>query len=152
MKKAPEKSSTKTEDKATKPSPEAQQRAARKIFLFGGLLLLTLLIQSLELPWRMLAVLTGGAAAVFGVLALIATWKSGMRGLTIPAVVVGTVMSILMAFSTLLAVFIWDIEMDLQDCKNGAITVSATEQCDATYKSEFEQWRQDLESKAGLGN
>ncbi len=158
MKKAPKQSPTappkKPEQPAkrqqdAKPSPAAQ-KAARRVFQFAALLLLTLFLQGLDLPWRMLAVASGAAAGVFGVIALVAAWKSGIRGLTIPAVAVGTVMSILMAFSTLLLVFIWDIQMDFQECKGGAITVSAAEQCEATYNSDFDQWRTDLEGKVGL--
>ncbi len=154
MKKAP-KQSPKTSQPAEKRPHDAKttpamQRAARKVFKFAAFLLLTLLLQGLDLPWRLLAVATGLASAVYGVMALISAWKSGLRGLTIPAVAVGTLMSVLMAVSTLLAVFIWDIEMDYKDCKDGAITVSATEQCEASYKSAVEQWRSDLESKAGL--
>lgn len=140
-----------------KPAPDkdtrspAAIRASRRVLQFGGLLLLTLLVQALDLPWRMLSVLTGTAAAVFGIIALVSAWKAGLRGLTIPAVVVGTVMSIMMAFSTLLLIFIWQIEIDHQDCVHGAITVSARDTCDQTYKEDFNSWRKDMEKRAGIG-
>lgn len=149
MKKAPPEPTKQTAGKDTPDNP-ATLRASRKVLWFGGLLLLTLFVQTLDLPWRLLTVLTGGAAAVFGVIALVAAWKARMRGLTIPAVVIGIVMSSVMALSTLLLLFIWQIEIDHQDCVNGAITVSARDTCDTTYQQDFEEWRKNMESRAGI--
>lgn len=150
MKKAPPEPRKQVTDKNT-PEDPATVRASRRVLRFGGLLLLTLFVQTLDLPWRLLTVLIGGAAAVYGFMALVTAWKAGMRGLTIPAVVIGIVMSSVMALSTLLLLFIWQIEIDHQDCVNGAITVSARDTCDTTYQQDFDEWRKNMESRAGIG-
>ena len=130
-----------------KDSPELM-RASRRVMIFGALLVLTLITQTLDLPWRLVTVAVGLSALMYGIRAVIGVWKVGMRGLVIPAIGIGAIMSALMAFSTALSLFVWGIEMDFQDCRAGAITVSASEQCTAEYKSAITNWRTSVESRA----
>ena len=116
--------------------------------IFGALLVLTLITQTFDLPWRLVTVAIGLTAVVYGIRAVIGVWKVGMRGLVIPAIVIGVIMSGVMAFSTALSLFVWDIEMDFQECRAGAITVSASEQCTAEYKAAIANWRTSVESRA----
>jgi hypothetical protein len=104
----------------------------------GGLLV-TILLYFLSIPYLYFTLLTAPATIVMAILALVATRTqekaSGLRvGLALGIFVSG--------MSMLLAVGMWvfqDMYIELGECQDRAITITAQNECQAAYDAAYEE-------------
>lgn len=132
-----------TDDAEQQPT-EASPRARTYTRLFVGFLLLTVLLYFLSIPYLYFTWLSAPATIVFAILALVATRKqkaiTGLRvGLAMGIAMSG--LSMLLALGT----FVFqDAFIELKDCQERALTISAEQQCqdayDEAYQAELEKY------------
>lgn len=118
---------------AVGPDPEAARVASRRVLHFSLLLLASLLTSALPLPWQAASLGFVVAALVVGVRALVAVWRAGIRGVLVPMLMIGLAFTAVMsiALATLLA--LWPVQLARQECLAGALTIAATDACQAGY-------------------
>lgn len=121
------------------PEPAELESATRKVMHFGLLMLASLVMFDRPLPWQAAALALVVAALVVGVRALIAVWRTGMRGVIIPALGVGLLLSGLMASTLTMMLAAWPITVERQECLAGALTISAKEGCESQYSDALQQ-------------
>lgn len=110
-------------------------KAASKIsFTFGFLLIIALLSSQLPLPYMLVSPVFIIAALVFGVRALLRSWKISPRNLMTPMLAMGIVMALLMSVTVTTKLALWPIEMERQECFQYALTNSAKDECAANYQ------------------
>lgn len=135
------------------PGPETGSAAAsaarRHVLIFCGLLLVTFVVGSTQLPWRMLAAATGIATIVSGLVTLRACRRARVRGLTVVAIVVGIGLTALTVVATVAVAFIWDIETDRQECYDRAITSTARAECRQAYERSLQERLTSWQERAG---
>lgn len=107
---------------------------------FGLVMLASLLLSSVDLPWRILSVVVGVAALVVGVRALRTVWRAGIRGTLVAVLAAGMTMTVVLALSTLAVIPVWQVEMDRQQCLEQAITVTAESSCQTAYEKGIEDY------------
>lgn len=112
--------------------------------IFGLVMLVSLLLSSVALPWRMLSVAVGVAALVVGVRALRIVWRAGVRGALVVVLSAGMLMTVVLGLSTLAVIPVWQIEMDRQTCVGQAITLTAESSCQTTYETAIDDYRSSL--------
>lgn len=123
--------------------PDTLRATTRRVLHFGLLMLVTLVTSSLAFPWRMSSLFFAVVTVVFGVRALRAVWRARLGGALLPAVAVGLGLTATMSLSMLGGLAMWDVELDNQRCLDGALTVSAQQECAVQYEQAREQWTQD---------
>lgn len=111
---------------------------------FGLVMLASLLLSSVDLPWRMLSVVVGAVALVVGVRALRTVWRAGVRGLLVAVLAAGMTMTVVLAVSTLAVIPVWQIEMDRQHCLGQAITMTAESSCQTAYETAIDHYTSSL--------
>jgi hypothetical protein len=133
---------------ATPPRParpqadiEATRATARRTLHFFALLLAAVLTSSLPLPWQVGSLLFVLVAIVVGIRALVLAWRSGVRGGVLFALGTGLAMAgmVALAITTLLAV--WPQQLERQRCLAAAVTISATQRCEAEFQRSIERLR-----------
>ncbi|WP_265520735.1 hypothetical protein [Oerskovia flava] len=120
--------------------PEEARVATRRVVHFGLLLLLVIILSALPFPWQLASLAVAVAALVVGVRALRAVWRARVRGALAPAVVIGVVLTSIMALQMIMTLATWDIAITHQRCLDGAITVSATDRCEAARDAALQEW------------
>lgn len=123
--------------------PDTLRATTRQVLHFGLLMLVTLVSSSLAFPWRVASLIFAVVTIVFGVRALRAVWRARLGGALLPAVAVGLGLTMTMSLSMLGGLAMWDVELDHQQCLDGAITVSAQQECAISYEQAREQWTKD---------
>ncbi|WP_182111953.1 hypothetical protein [Actinotalea sp. JY-7876] len=116
------------------PDPEAARAASRRVTHFGLLLLATLVVTSLPLPWQAAAVGFAVAAVVVGIRALMAVWRAGLRGAVVPLLGLGIGFSAVMVLSLGTMLALWPLQVELEQCRRDALTISAQDRCQAEYE------------------
>lgn len=114
--------------------PEAARAASRRVLHFGLLMLATLLTSTLPLPWQVATLGFAVLALVVGVRALVQVWRSGLRGALVSVLAVGLAFAAMLAASTAGLIALWPVQMERQECLQGALTISATERCESDYR------------------
>jgi hypothetical protein len=107
---------------------------ARRSLHFFMLLLAAVVTSSLPLPWQVGSLVFVLVAIVVGTRALVLAWRSGVRGGVLFALGAGIAMAgmVALAMTTLLAV--WPQQMERQRCLATAVTISATQRCEAEFQ------------------
>jgi hypothetical protein len=123
--------------------PDTLRATTRQVLHFGLLMLVTLVTSSLAFPWRVASLFFAVVTIVFGVRALRAVWRARLGGALLPAVAVGLGLTMTMSLSMLGGLAMWDVELDHQRCLDSAITVSAQQECAASYEQARVQWTKD---------
>lgn len=119
--------------------PAAARAASRRVLHFGLLLLAGMVTSTLPLPLQVAAIGFMVAAVVVGVVALVAVWRSGLRG-TLPIVLgVGIGVAGLMAASLTALLALWPAQMARQDCLRDALTISAREACEREFQESVDE-------------
>jgi len=111
---------------------------------FGVLMLATLLVSSLPLPWQAAALLFAVAALVEGVRGLRSAWTSGVRGALVPMLVMGIGAASLLTVGTAGMLALWPIQMEHQTCLRDALTIASQEQCENAYQTSLDSLRSRL--------
>jgi hypothetical protein len=123
--------------------PDTLRATTRQVLHFGLLMLVTLVTSSLAFPWRVASLFFAVVTIVFGVRALRAVWRARLGGALLPAVAVGLGLTVTMSLSMLGTLAMWDVELDHQRCLDDAITVSAQQECAASYEQARVEWTKD---------
>lgn len=124
--------------------------ARRDTGLFLGTLSVTVVLYLLGAPWAFAMVVTGPLGALFGVLALIRSWRE--PGLVGYRVWVGGGIMISL-FSTVMGVTFMlfaDVLAEYSDCRERAVTHQAQAACDADYQEGVQTTLEDLFARLGF--
>lgn len=124
------------------PTTEEQQRrktAGRWVLWQTLALLVTLLSAGLLLPFKLLAIPAGVAAAVVGVRAWMATRGLRRTEFLRIAIGMGTTVGLAVAALALSTLFFWDQSIALQECLHGALTEAATAACQREFSDSVTQ-------------
>ncbi len=129
------------------PDPELAARALRLTRLFGVLVVSSVLVATLPLPWQASALVFALAALVVGVWALVVSSRARSRGVT-PMIGVGVVIAL--SWSLLLAVqlAVWPVSQAKQECLQGALTITAKNACNAQYLKDLDDLRDSLQKRS----
>jgi hypothetical protein len=95
---------------------------------FGLLVLASLLVNGLDLPWQAAAIGFSVAAVVVGIQAVRAVARARMRTAATVFTSVGVGLAALMVIGQGLALAFWPLQADYQKCRRDALTISAQQQ------------------------
>ncbi len=126
------------------PDPEQTARAQRLTRLFGVLILSSVLVATLPLPWQAAGLAFALGALVVGVWALVVSGKARSRGLT-PMIAAGVVIALFWSLLLGVQLALWPVQQAKQECLEGALTITATNACDAQYTRDLDELRNSLE-------
>ncbi|NUU18205.1 hypothetical protein HP550_13190 [Cellulomonas humilata] len=118
------------------PDPVLTARAAGLTRLFGVLVLASVLVATLPLPWQAPALLFALPALVVGVRALGVAARARTRGL-VPLLAAGVVVALLWTTALGVMAYTWPALLAQQKCLEGALTISATSTCESQYQKEL---------------
>lgn len=131
------------------PDPEGTARAASHTRLFGVLILASVLVATLPLPWQAAAFPFALGALVVGVRALVVAARARARGL-IPMLSVGTVIALSWTFLLGVQLALWPLQQDRQDCLQGALTIEARTACESQYEKDLNELQPSFMPGAGI--
>lgn len=123
-------------------------RAARQARLFGLLVLGSVLLSTLSLPWQaaMLPFALGGLFV--GGRALLLALRSGARGGLPAALGLGMAVALMWSFVVGGMLMLWPVQMAHQQCTAEALTVTARSACDQKFEQDLKDWQTRLEDRA----
>ncbi|WP_421743633.1 hypothetical protein [Cellulomonas sp.] len=127
------------------PDPEVAAHATRLTRLFGVLVLGSVLVATLPLPWQAAGLLFAVAALVVGIRGLIIAGRARTRGL-VPLLAVGIVIALSWTLILGVQLALWPVQQDKQECLEGALTISATNACETQYEKDLDDLRTSLEN------
>ena len=127
------------------PDPEAFAHATRLTRLFGVLVLGSVLVATLPLPWQAAGLLFAVGAVVVGIRGLIIAGRARTRGL-VPLLSVGLVIALSWTLILGVQLALWPVQQDKQECLEGALTISATTACETQYEKDLDDLRSSLEN------
>jgi hypothetical protein len=110
------------------------RRAASLVGRFGLLVLASLLVNGLDLPWQAAAIGFSVAAVVVGIQAVRAVARARMRTSAMVFTSVGVGLAALMVLGQGLALAFWPLQADYQKCRRDALTISSERQCQVDYE------------------
>ncbi|WP_146900108.1 hypothetical protein [Cellulomonas aerilata] len=122
---------------------------SRRLLHFGVLLLAAVLTSTLPLPWQAGSLAFVVAAIVVGIRAFVQAWRGGIRGAILPMLALGVASAGLVALTVLSLLVVWPQQMQRQDCLAGAVTIAATERCEADFRRAVESRLDPGRSPAG---
>lgn len=118
---------------AAPPDPAGTLKAAEQSRTVGVLLLGSVLVATLPMPWRVAAALFALAGLVLGVRALVTAVRARARG-GLPAMLALLVtMSAVWSLAVLTALSISPLLQEREECMAGALTVTAQKQCERAF-------------------
>ncbi len=106
---------------------------------FGVLLLAAVLTSTLPLPWQAASLAFVVAALVVGIRAFVLALRGGVRGVVLPMLGLGLASAGLVAVTVLSLLVVWPQQLRRQDCLANAVTISATERCEAEFRRSLEE-------------
>ena len=122
------------------PDPELARRATRRVLHFGLLLLAVIVVSTMPFPWQAVSLALALGAIVVGIRALVAVWRARVRGALVPALAIGVGLAGMLALQMVATLATWDIAIAHQRCLDGAITVSASNRCEAERQQALDEW------------
>jgi hypothetical protein len=117
--------------------PEGTVRALDLTRLFTVLVLASVLVTMLRLPWQAAALPFALAAIIVGVRAMVVTVRARARGLT-PVLAVGLVVSVLWTLSVAVTLAQWEPRQTKQACLEGALTIGARNACESQFQKDLD--------------
>jgi uncharacterized protein YjeT (DUF2065 family) len=99
-----------------------------------------LVASSLHLPWRAGALVFLGAALVVGVMALVAAVRAAARPAAVVAICLGLAATALILVLEGLALLLWPVTSQTQECLADALTQSARQACTADQQQSLEDF------------
>jgi hypothetical protein len=121
------------------PDPAAVRATSRRVLHFGMLLLAAVLTTTLPLPWQAASLAFVIAALVVGIRAFVLAWRAGVRGVVLPMLGLGVASAGLVAVTVLSLLVVWPQQLERQECLAGAVTIAATERCEAEFRRSLEE-------------
>ncbi|WNB86081.1 hypothetical protein [Cellulomonas sp. ATA003] len=113
---------------------EATRVASRRALRFYAFFIAGLVTLPLPVPWQGASLVFVLAAVGVGVHGFVQAWRGGVRGATLAAlgIMVGVAGLVALMMASLLAV--WPEQLERQRCLAGAVTISATRECDDQFE------------------
>lgn len=130
------------------PDPEGVVKTAERARLVGILLLSSVLVATLPLPWQAAALLFALAALVMGIRTLVGAVRARARGMLPGVVAALVVLSALWSFGSTGRLLAWSVEVERQECMAGALTVTATQACEQAYQKGLVDLQDSLRERA----
>lgn len=127
--------------------PEGAARATSLTRLFAVLVLASVLVATLRLPWQAAALPFAIAAVVVGIRAVVVAVRARAQGLA-PVLAVGLVISLLWTLSLSVQLAPWEAQQDKQDCLERALTIGARSACETQFEKDVEKLRTSLEGRS----
>jgi len=124
--------------------PEGTARATSYTRLFAVLVLASVLVATLRLPWQVAALPFALAAVVVGVRALVVAVRARARGLA-PLLAVGLVISLSWTLLLSVQLALWPAQQDKQECLERALTIGAKSACETQFEKDLDDLRTSLE-------
>ncbi|GEL96553.1 hypothetical protein [Cellulomonas terrae] len=118
--------------------PEGTARATSLTRLFAVLVLASVLVETLRLPWQAAALPFALAAVVVGVRALVVAVRARSRGLA-PLLAVGLFVSLSWSLLLVGQVATWPAQVAKEECLDGALTIGARSACETQYEQDVEE-------------
>jgi hypothetical protein len=145
----PRDASRRSSDAQRPVDPQAAAKVVRLAGTFGVLVLASVLVAALPLPWRVASIAFAAAAVVWGVRA----WVLAVRTRVRSGLPVALGLGVLVACGWILVgvawLSFWDAESTHQDCVSHALTVSARQECaqqlDRDVQRRTDELRQNLQ-------
>jgi hypothetical protein len=121
--------------------PEGTAHATSLTRLFAVLVLASVLVGTLRLPWQAAALPFALAAIAVGIRAIVVAVRARARGLA-PMLAVGLVLALSLSLLLSVQLSLWPASMAKQECLEGALTIGARTACEA----QFTQYVDNLQS------
>jgi hypothetical protein len=118
---------------------------------FGLFMLGAIVLSTLELPWKVAALVFLVAAVVTGIRALVTVVRARVRGTLVPMLVVGLVFAGLLSLTLLATFATWPLQMKQQECLRGALTISAQAACQQDFQQGVLDWEKQLQQRSTGG-
>ena len=118
---------------------EGTARATSLTRLFAVLVLASVLVATLRLPWQAAALPFALGAIVVGARAMVVALRARSRGLA-PLLAAGLVIALSWTLLLSVQLALWPAQQEKQECLERALTIGATSACER----EFEQYLDDL--------
>ncbi|EWS81975.1 hypothetical protein [Brachybacterium phenoliresistens] len=128
---------------SSKPAPEPSASATAYRRALGGLtisLLASWVLMMSPLPYALLAGVTGLVAGVFLVLVAIRGWREGRRTTAVIALVFGLPAVGMMLLSSLTSAIFYQPMVEMQECRQSAITEQARAECEQQAQQSVSGW------------
>ena len=127
--------------------PEGTARATSLTRLFAVLVLASVLVATLRLPWQAAALPFALAAVVVGVRAIVVAVRARSRGLT-PVLAVGLVISLSWTLVLSVQLALWPAQQAKQECLERALTIGARSACESQFEKDLDDLRTSLEDSS----
>ncbi|WP_225753108.1 hypothetical protein [Actinotalea sp. Marseille-Q4924] len=118
--------------------PAAFEALRSRLGLFLLLLVASLLVLTLPLPFQAASIVFSAWAVVVGARAVAAAWRAGIRRAAVPLAAALVGIAMWMTLSAALQLALWPVLQDRQDCLREALTTSARESCEDRYQRDIE--------------
>ncbi|MDM7854231.1 hypothetical protein [Cellulomonas alba] len=118
------------------PDAAATARVTRLAGTFGMLVVASLLVGTLRLPWRLAAIGFGVLAIVWGVRALTTAARSGFRGGLPVMLGIGVLVAGGWVLLNLVSLVSWDALRANQECSAQALTQTAHQECEQQFRQD----------------
>ncbi|RHA44393.1 hypothetical protein [Cellulomonas rhizosphaerae] len=129
--------------------PEGAERARKLARNFGIFLLAGVVLSTIRAPWQAVALPFVVVAIVYAIRALVAAARAHVRGALVPMLAGGIAIAAFWAFVTITMLALWPLQSDREECLAGALTVTATAECNQTFEDGLEDWRKSLTTRTG---
>jgi hypothetical protein len=132
--------------------PAAFEALRKRLGLFLLLLIASLVVLTLPLPFQAASVVFSAWAVVVGLRAVVAAWRAGIRRAAVPLAAALVGIATWMTLSAGLQLALWPVLQERQDCLRQALTTSAREACEDRYQQEVEDRLSRLLQQAPAGS
>ena len=127
--------------------PEGTARATSLTRLFAVLVLASVLVATLRLPWQAAALPFALAAVGVGDRAIVVAVRARSRGLA-PVLAVGLVISLSWTLLLSVQLALWPAQQNKQECLERALTIGAKSACETQFEKDLDDLRTSLEDRS----
>lgn len=125
------------------PDPEKAREVGRSVGHFALLMLAGLLCVQLPVPWQAAGILFTVAGLVVGVRTVRRAVAARLRAPVVVWLALGLAMGALMLLLHLGLLAVWPAALQMQECRERALTLKAEEEC----RRDYERW---IQERAGM--
>jgi len=130
---------------------EADPELRRRLSLFATLLVACFVTSWFPLPWSLATIPFALWAVVVGILALRHVRRTKEKGLVLPLLIVGLLSATMLVLSTAATLLVWPVQREWQECRAGAVTLEALEECDRQQRVDLENYLRERLGLAPVG-
>ncbi|WP_148076582.1 cytochrome d ubiquinol oxidase subunit II [Cellulomonas sp. PhB150] len=129
--------------------PAGAERARTLARTFGLYLLAAVVLSTIRAPWQAVALPFVVVAIVYAIRALVTATRAHVRGALVPMLAGGIAIAAFWAFVTAGMLALWPLQADREECLAGALTISATAECNQTFEQGLQDWRDRIGTRSG---